>query len=97
MEVQKICDEAAAILEKSGWCQEDYFRGERVCLIGALMRAALAAGVTCKDEGWNEILRSVSRRAGTVQLYRWNDHPDRTKEEVIALLRDKLPVPVKLP
>jgi len=45
---------------------------------------------------WWDALHELARRTGTDEpLFMWNDKPGRTVEEVLALLRDKLPVPVK--
>jgi hypothetical protein len=77
--------EAAAVIEKAGWCQRGLtdLHG-RVCLLGAMMLAADSLGANQGEMAlaWVEL----DREAGEA-LPRWNDAPSRTKEQVIALLR----------
>lgn len=76
--------EAAAVIEKAGWCQGGLTdRRGRVCLLGAMMLAADSLGANRGDMAlaWVEL----DREAGEA-LPRWNDAPSRTKEEVLDLL-----------
>lgn len=77
---------AADLLETKGWIQEQVKSEKGFCAMGAIYE-------TCElDEVNNDcscflcvgVLRKVHE-----QLSDWNDEPGRTKEEVIALLREE--------
>lgn len=77
-------ERAARIIEQRGWCQNDFFnpRGG-VCLDFALL---------ISDPESNEAARrlveaELRRRGEPGNVVRWNDHPARTQEEVVGLLR----------
>lgn len=82
---RRIRLEAAAVIEKAGWCQGGLtdLHG-RVCLLGAMMLAADSLGANRGEMAlaWVEL----DHEAGGA-LPRWNDAPSRTQEEVIDLLR----------
>lgn len=88
---QQILLKAADILETHGWCQKsfgDYHHG--FCAIGAI-RAVTA-------QPWDKVgITDPDGRRAAMKLYRnirgqtialWNDTYGRTKEEVIAKLRE---------
>ena len=77
-------ERAARIIEQRGWCQNDFVdpRGG-VCLDFALL---------VSDPESNEAARRVveaelRRRGQPGNVVRWNDHPERSREEVVELLR----------
>lgn len=81
-----VLHRAADLLEEFGWCQLD--DGSKasgsMCLIGSVRAAA-------GDLGFNEALalRSVYASPAIPSLpMHWNDAPGRTREEVIARLRE---------
>lgn len=84
--------EAADIVEERGWWQGHYFgpNGE-VCLIGACLAAQTGARRSADLPadfrfGWVEdALEPLLGRWGRSAV--WNDDPARTKDEVVALLR----------
>lgn len=68
---------AVDLLETVGWCQGEYVSPDgKCCLLGALdtLNAPNAA------------YEPIEARIGEIWI--WNDTPGRTKEEVIALLKD---------
>jgi hypothetical protein len=83
--------EAAADLYESGalrWRQGAYGSGQDRCFIGALDVAAVKVGGNVKVDGM------VHPRVDTVIISRigtnipdWNDHPERTLDQVIELLK----------
>jgi hypothetical protein len=82
------------LLEEKGWCQYVWARNAEglsapiesamacsFCTRGALER--VGAGIPA--------LKKLEHRLSlysTLQITEWNDHPERTKEEVIALLKE---------
>jgi hypothetical protein len=90
---------AFELLEKYGWCQENLATDEtgvgcsindktaaNFCLIGAIYRKN-----RCSRTSLTEDLAKACRKLGfgsSASLSVWNDHPERTKEEVVALLKE---------
>ena len=86
---QEVCLAAARTLETLGWCQgtrKD--RHGRMCAEAALFRDGLPGlpGRQIAEARAVAFDRIVRRLRDSIP--RWNDTPGRTKEEVIALLRD---------
>lgn len=92
---------AARLLEERGWCQGfEITSSGRMCMLGA-MKAAAGFGVVQKldttlvfekptDGRWTRffaMFRVVEKRLPTPVSY-YNDNRDRTKEEVVAKLRE---------
>jgi hypothetical protein len=84
---------AADLLEEQGWCQGSYglpfnawYAGERpmqpLCFLGAVVQSARDYGV----ETGNDFYQWARNYAG--ESYGFNDHPGRTKNEVVARLRE---------
>jgi len=81
--------EAAKWLEENEWCQGAYVNGKGArCLVGAL-------GVFTEDAKLlSQVIRELDSELGippfdaTDTITKWNDEPSRTKEEVIAALRN---------
>ncbi len=72
---------AAKYIEDHGWCQntvEDE-KGQ-VCIIGALDYAGL------RRLGWVTASGRVTKAVGS-NFINWNNHPKRTKQEVINILK----------
>ncbi len=101
MKTQELCELAAQEIEAHGWCQGAYSTSDNAhCVIGAVWAVSHELGLGARV--WWDALHELARRAGSKRaeeggepLFMWNDKPGRTVEEVLALLRDKLPVPVK--
>jgi hypothetical protein len=85
-----VLHRAADLLEEFGWCrfvQAQNEKGEQVditdsevvefCMVGAYWRAAIDLDASCPD------LSGLGGRDA-----RWNNEPERTKEEVVAWLRE---------
>ncbi len=87
MTEQNIYERAIEVLHERGWTQLDHGSSEAgpVCLAGA---AALACGLSdpndwCPRLGeFEELLRTVVPGPAM-----WNDAPERTKEDVVTLLK----------
>lgn len=74
--IQEELLETAKVIERDGWCQGLLWDDkDKVCLIGALMRARVSA----------DTLDAVGKKVGT--LAKWNDCPGRTMDEVISMLQ----------
>ncbi len=80
MTAAEVARKAADLLERDGWCQWNLCsdNGEH-CLAGALMDT--------DPDTWYRVTRFVGERVGTPYVTDWNDEPERTAHEVIALLR----------
>lgn len=80
-----ICLKAANIIEQKGWCQKQAIKADgSVCISKALVDASYPNG------NYNEARDLVIDKLGirdVMPLTMWNDKPERTKEEVIAVLR----------
>lgn len=79
---RKLAGLAADYIEKHGWCQALAFRKDAACLLYAIHKAAAGAGEIAGS------LRHELAHRLCKGLVEWNDTPGRTKEEVIALLRE---------
>lgn len=80
----------ALVIERYGWAQDTHrTRSGRVCILGAqavLYRLGIGDESTVDRAG--QRLQAVLRSRGcTLPYHRWNDMPDRTAGEVIALVR----------
>lgn len=91
-----VLERAADLLEEFGWCQGAAARDEAgksivgtweravsFCHNGAIYRAACDLGVSSSlfDGRWERLI-------GDSDAHLWNDVPGRTKQEVVARLRD---------
>lgn len=74
---------AAEILERDGWCQGKVYDGDACCMVGAFMLARIHSPV----EGHPFPAWPLPDIDGMVPG-KWNDAPGRTKEEVVAKLRE---------
>ncbi|MEV7699675.1 hypothetical protein AB0O62_24435 [Streptomyces sp. NPDC086779] len=80
----------ALVIERYGWTQGKHrTRSGRACILGAqavLFRLSIGDESTVDRAG--QRLQAVLRNQGcTLAYHRWNDMPDRTAAEVIALVR----------
>ncbi|MEU2459991.1 hypothetical protein ABZ604_20590 [Streptomyces sp. NPDC012473] len=80
----------ALVIERYGWTQGTHrTRPGRACILGAqavLFRLSIGDESTVDRAG--QRLQAVLRNRGcTLAYHRWNDMPDRTAAEVIALVR----------
>jgi hypothetical protein len=80
-EVADVLDGAADIIERDGWCQGALERDGAVCAIGALTMAMRPT--VARDRAF----AALARRLGGDSVARWNDAPERTKQEVLDLFR----------
>lgn len=88
------CDlllKAAEELEEAKWGQGNYDTGDRVCMIGALRRAANRYGHFREYENYTSAYLRIARSlgiAGRQSPEIWNDRIATTKEQVVRALRD---------
>ena len=88
----------AADMIGRGWTQKVYARDERGysvppselvakswCLLGAISVVAMSWGPKYYSSTFGKLVENLELN-GTVN--KWNDHPDRTQGEVVALLRE---------
>lgn len=86
---------AHELLEKpESWTQGEFARnrsGERTnsncptacswCMIGAMFKCYKG------DELYTGLFKAISDHIGDVEIYKWNDDPNRTHAEVVDLLK----------
>ena len=99
MTTTKILNAAADLLDRPGaWCQEAYARDAdgysthpladkavSWCPIGAITRVAEESDVQDYHEAQARLTTTVQRRHQNIS--HWNDDPNRTQSEVVAMLR----------
>ena len=95
--VADVLDRAADIIQFEGWCQHEYVhRGPdgqptAYCMKGGIMAAAERLDPKCKrffERGWAAAEAAATYLATDADsIPEWNDHPDRTAEDVIDALR----------
>ena len=95
---QDILNAAADLIERTGWTQGCSARDENdkkcgeedpkavcYCVYGAIAKSSQTLKYSKSLKLPFDILRDSAGITGGI--ISWNDHPDRTKEEVIAALR----------
>lgn len=92
-----VLNAAADLLQRTEWCQGDYFKDGACCLIGAIARARFpeigrdgyVAGVdgNALSHLENELRPFLKAATGMAFPHVWNDDSRRTKAEVIDALR----------
>jgi hypothetical protein len=88
MELAEIYSRAADYIEDHGWIQHNLEDPSgRVCLWGALRRVT-GWGLDSASELSELINREMCQELAD-STTRWNDAPGRSKEEVIAFLREQ--------
>jgi hypothetical protein len=81
---RKILLDAANLLEEKGWVRGEYRSIKGFCAEGAMMHVAV--GTTLYDD-LNLARVTLAHHLGALNIPLWNDHPQRTKAQVIASLR----------
>lgn len=84
--------DAAAYIEKHGWCQDSVSTADgRVCLVGAIKAAA---GMPIHGHDWSSGPGAVAYAACEIMDNRtsrpaadWNDRDGRTQDEVVSAMR----------
>ena len=80
-ETRALFAKAADLLERDGWCQGTLMDADgKRCGAGALI------GSTNGNDYWDAV-NEIRRAVGTHRVSTWNDAPERTADEVIALFR----------
>lgn len=81
MRTRDVLREAAKVIEKYGWHQNDYGNeSQGFCAIGALSKAGPLADI-------DTAIRALQKHVRRLSIADWNDKPGRTKEEVLKALR----------
>ncbi|MFE7268520.1 hypothetical protein ACFU9B_42225 [Streptomyces sp. NPDC057592] len=80
----------ALVIERYGWAQGTHrTRSGRVCILGAqavLYRLGIGDETTV-DRAGQRLQAVLQSRGCTLPYHRWNDMPDRSQGEVVALVR----------
>lgn len=85
--IRHILIYAATLIEVRGWCQNYYFNSEgNLCMLGAVEQAIKANDCDFLSV-YLEIRNILFENLGGFASV-WNDAPGRTKEEVVAKLRE---------
>ncbi len=80
VEYDIVLGTAADLIERRGWCQYQFTRGEQLCLVGAIAAAMEGAPHA-------SVMAYFQKRQRIMNAVHWNDRTGRTKEQVIAALR----------
>ena len=87
-DVQAALVRTKAMIER-GWCQGRNEDGDRRCLAGALAHATTSvSGPRQSWQVWSEALTALKAHLpkGCEDLVVFNDHPDITQADVLALI-----------
>lgn len=92
---------AYEVLEQHDWCQKAYAKDKddnpvisddptacKFCMYGAIAKAYGYSLDPLPLSGKIDKLHDTIRTRFEAAPLRWNDHPDRTKEEVISVLKE---------
>jgi hypothetical protein len=80
MTTHEVLVAARNLIDREGWIQNAHYAPEGRCVRGAL--SDVTRGKT--DLGYYHATRAFSDVVDEVLIGAWNDHPDRTKAEVLA-------------
>jgi hypothetical protein len=83
---QRVMLKASDIIDERGLCKESYSGSRGYCIYGALYAAADLTPMDAMNEALNEARRILLNKLPDTIIC-WNDHKDRTKDEVVAKLR----------
>ena len=90
MNVSDYLNKAADIIEEKGWIQGDFETEDGVCVNRAITLVTWSDRGRPMDIELSDQVRRALREylsSAPLSLYKWNDKPGRTKEEVLAALR----------
>lgn len=80
---------AAELLERDGWCRGNSIdRQGRRCAMGAINSASHEPGSGTAWDRFDQAADRLQTYLGRTHVPDWNDHPERTAEQVIAALRE---------
>ena len=82
-----VLTRAADLIERDGWCQGGSIVGKKRCAaaaIGDVLATYRTSTLACR----REIVGALLHATGLWSIPDWNDEPGRTKEEVVAALRE---------
>ena len=82
----KVLRRAAEIVDQ-GWCQVSFHRGDKHCLVGALLRAGQEIHGTYDNVHIHPAVEYVALAIGHRTPMCWNDERGRTADEVADALR----------
>lgn len=80
-------NEAADYIEAHGWFQGDFENESgQVCSLGAIQKVTEHG--TEYTENYNILLEAILEKTGNYFfIATWNDHPERTQDEVVSTMR----------
>lgn len=81
-EVARVLQDAAEVLEKEGWTQDNYKDQYGYCALGSI-NMALGVAATAMDSHQHLATAALEDVIGTPFVATWNDSPGRTKDEVL--------------
>ena len=87
---EAILDKAIELISPEGaWGKGDDITppDDCLCLLTALSKAESMCGLGAFSKAGHAVEELLASECGDSKLYGWNDHPDRTQQEVIDLLR----------
>lgn len=90
-EIAKILKDAAQIIRERGWVQGMAESDDgKCCLVRAVGIQLNPRTLKPLHENLDDYMSAMSeiRKRLDIEPIRWNDHPDRTQEQVEALLED---------
>lgn len=83
--IREVLTAARALLDERGWAQSKYqSRDGRVCAAEAILLAMrrLHGGEESRAALGQRAIVEFEKAAGTDSIMRWNDDPNRTRDEV---------------
>jgi len=81
---------AAKLIRDDGWCQFRAMRDGARCVVSAITEAAHDDGAESKSAALQLMRSRLWDRYGILSAVRWNDAPERTVDDVLALLEGRL-------
>jgi len=89
MNVSEVLNKAADLIEEKGWVQEAFSNRYGYCAIGAIRECIWGKDVPSNSpELWDGAIERLVKTVREAHIPSWNDAEGRTKEEVIAKLRE---------
>ena len=84
-----LLEGALAHIQRYGWCQHDFFKGDKSCMYGALLRVR-ARHDQYDDSSFQKAYAALYNTIGGGSVVHWNDAQGRTQEEVETLLKSAI-------
>lgn len=88
MTIHEICDKAADLIEKKGWCRGHFTARGHFCIVGAIQQID-----SYHFSAYRHITRILGLPPGLNSLVAWNDK-QKSRKPVIAVLRKAAKTPL---